>query len=212
MRGLMNRRVAISELERPSRASRAISASWAVRSSRVSTLRLRAVSPVGEELAPRSRRERLDAHRGQRVVGGAQLFTGVDAAALSTQPFAVEQVGAGVLDADLGSAETRDRFAIVRFGGVALAQQRADSGFDSQCPLGRGHARTFGQPLERGPDERQVTGPGRRLGQLGHEKGPAPERIGLERPPRGVACRVVATEAVVEHSLRVRRRDDARTA
>jgi hypothetical protein len=46
VRALRNRRVPISGLDRPSRASRAITVSWAVSASRVWTVRLRAVSPV----------------------------------------------------------------------------------------------------------------------------------------------------------------------
>ena len=46
VRALMNNRLPISGFDSPSRASRAITASWAVSSSRVSTVRLRAVAPV----------------------------------------------------------------------------------------------------------------------------------------------------------------------
>ena len=199
VRGLMNSRVPISGFESPSRASRAICASWAVSSSRVSTVRLRTVSPV----ASSSRRARSanasDAHRRQHLVGGAQLLARVDAPVLAAQPLAVEQMGAGELHADAGTAEAFDRLAVETVGDVALAEQGADAGLDPQRPLGGRHARAFGQPLECGPDERDVTGPGRRLGQLGHDKGPEPHLVALERSPSGVARGVVATEAVVEH-------------
>ena len=46
VRALMNRRSPISGFDNPSRASLATWASWAVSSPRVSTLRLRTVSPV----------------------------------------------------------------------------------------------------------------------------------------------------------------------
>jgi hypothetical protein len=46
VRALMNNRLPISEFDSPSRASRAITASWAVSSSRDATVRLRAVAPV----------------------------------------------------------------------------------------------------------------------------------------------------------------------
>src|SRR5205085_10046536 len=46
VRGLMNSCAPISGLERPSWASRAIWASWGVSTPRVSSVRLRAVSPV----------------------------------------------------------------------------------------------------------------------------------------------------------------------
>ena len=101
-----------------------------------------------------------------------------------------------------------DRLAVEALGDVALAEQGADAGFDPQRPLGGRHPRALGQPLERGPDERHVTGPGRRLGQLGHDQGPVAHLVALERSPRGVARGVVATEAVVEHRARVGREVD----
>ena len=55
-----------------------------------------------------------------------------------------------------------------------------------------GHPGTFGQPLQRGPDQRHVTGPGRRLGQLGHHKGPVPSwsRSNARRAAsRAASCR-----------------------
>ena len=199
----MNNRLPISGFDRPSRASRAITASWAVSSSPVWTVRLRADSPVASQLAPGPLGERLDAHRVQHVVGGAQLLARVNAAALAAQPLAVEQMGAGELHADAGPAEVRDRLAVVPLGGVALAEQGADAGFDPQRPLGGCRPRAFGQPLECGSDQCLVAGPGRRLGQLGHDIRPVPELVTLEGSPRGVARRVVATEAVVEHRARV---------
>src|SRR4029453_5151999 len=111
-------------------------------------------------------------------------------------------MGTGELHENGSAAQACDRLAVVALGGVALTQQGADAGFDPQRPLSRYQPRPFGQPLERGPDQLDVTGPGRRLGQLGHDIGPVPELVTLEGSPRGVACRVVATEAVVEHRAR----------
>ena len=90
----MNSRAPISGFDRPSRASRAIWASWAVSSSRVSTVRLRAVSPVASSSRRGPLGERLAAHRGEHVVRGAQLLARVEPPALAAQPLAVEQVGA----------------------------------------------------------------------------------------------------------------------
>jgi len=82
---LMNSRTPISGLDRPSRASRAIWASWAVSSWLAATAgwagRLRAVSPV----ASSSRRagpfgEGLHADVRQQVMGGPELLPGVGAA------------------------------------------------------------------------------------------------------------------------------------
>ena len=169
MRGLMNSRAAISGFESPSRASWEIWRSWAVSSSRVSGRALADGLAGGQELAPGALGERLDAHAGEHVVGRAQLLARVDAAALAAQPFAVEQMAAGELDAQAGPAEPRDRLTVEIVGDIAVAEQGADPGVDPQHPVGRRHTRAFGQPPERGPDERHVAGPRRRLGQLGHE-------------------------------------------
>ena len=75
------------------------------------------VSPVAEQLALGALGERLDAHRGEHLVGGAQLLARVQAAALAAQPFAVEQMGAGELHADAGAAEPLDRLAVEALGG-----------------------------------------------------------------------------------------------
>ena len=95
VRGLMNSRVPISGFESPSRASRAIWASWAVSSSRVSTRALAGGLAGGQQLAAGPLGERLDAHRRQHLVGGAQLLARVDAPVLASQPLAVEQMARG---------------------------------------------------------------------------------------------------------------------
>ena len=110
---------------------------------------------------------------------------------------------AGELDADAGTAEERDRLAIEIVGKVALAEQSADARFDSLGPRARCHARTFGEPRECGLEQRHVTGPGRRLGQLGHDKRPEPDLITLERSHCCVARGVVAAKAVVQNRARV---------
>ncbi len=95
-----------------------------------------------------------------------------------------------------------DRFAVETLGDLALAEQSADAGLDPQRPVGGCDPRAFGQPLECGPDKPGVSGPGRRLGQLGHDEGAEPDLIALERSPSGVTRGVVATETVVEHRAR----------
>jgi hypothetical protein len=58
----------------------------------------------GQQLASGSLGERLEAHRGQHPVGRPQLFAGVNAAVLTAQPLAVQQVGASEFGAQPGPA------------------------------------------------------------------------------------------------------------
>ena len=80
VRGLMNSRAPISGFESPSRASRAICASCAVSSSRGLDAALARRLAGGQQLARGAVGERLRAHRGEQLVGGAQLRRGRRAA------------------------------------------------------------------------------------------------------------------------------------
>ncbi len=115
---------------------------------------------------------------------------------------------AGQFGADAGAAEAVDGLTVEPLGGLALAEQGPQAGLDPQRPLGGGHPGAFGQPCQRGPDQCFVTGPGCRLGQLGHDKGPVPQLVALECPPGGVARGVVPPEAVVQHRAGVVREVD----
>src|SRR5258707_7128448 len=198
VRVLMNSRAPISGLDRPSRASRAIWASWAVSSVLVCTVRLRAVSPA----AGSSRRARPA--NASMPISSSMAW----AVRSCSRPLAVEQVSAGQLRAVPGPAEVADRLAVQAVSSLAVAEQGADAGFQSQRPLGGPHPRVVGQPLQRGPDQRYVAGPGGRLGQLGHDKGTVPELVMLECLPGGVQGGVVAAEAVAEHRAGVAREID----
>jgi hypothetical protein len=132
----MNSRAPISELDRPSRASRAMWVSWGGQVGGGLDGAFTGGLAGGGQLAAGPVGERFDAHRGQHGVGGAQLLAGVGAAALPAQPFAVEEVGAGQLGA--GLVQVRDRVAVELFGGAALAEQGSDEGLDPQGPFG-GH-------------------------------------------------------------------------
>ena len=71
MLGLMNSCAAISWLVAPSAARREICASWGVRSSRVSTVRLRGVLAGRLELDPGALGERFHAELREQLVGVA---------------------------------------------------------------------------------------------------------------------------------------------
>ena len=89
-------------------------ASWDVSSLDVSTVRLRTVSPVARSSRRARSANAVDAHRRQRLVGGPQLRPGVDPSTFPPQPFAVEQLRAGELDAHPGAAEPLDRLTVQR--------------------------------------------------------------------------------------------------
>jgi hypothetical protein len=57
-------------------------------------------------------------------VGETELAAGVEASALATQPFAVNEMGSGELRADAGALEPGDRLAVEARGGGVLAEQR----------------------------------------------------------------------------------------
>jgi hypothetical protein len=108
-------------LVRPSPASRAMRASCAVSAVMVSALRLRTVSPVGDQLPARALGERLHADVGEHVVGCAQLLPRIEASALTAQPFPVQQVRPGELRAQPDPAQPVDRLAVLVLGGRAVA-------------------------------------------------------------------------------------------
>ena len=123
MRGLMKSRAPISRLESPRRASSAMGASWAVSSRVVSTVRLRAVSPVAASLPAGPIGEPLDAHRVEHLVGDAELYTRVTAAAFASKPFPVKQMTTGEVGPGAGAPKVFDRLAVAALGGLALAEQ-----------------------------------------------------------------------------------------
>ena len=58
-------------------------------------------------------------------MGDVKLCPRVDPGALPAQPLSVQQVRAGEVGADAGTAKPLDRLAVPALGGVALAQLRA---------------------------------------------------------------------------------------
>ena len=140
---------------------------------------------------------------GERLERGAQLLSGVEAAAFAAQPLPVQKVRPGELESHTGTGEVRDRLAVQALGDLALAQQRAHARFDSARPPGADRRRSAPRATPARLEQRSVAGPGCRLGQLGHEQRSVSDRIGLERFPGRIARGVMSAEAVVEHGSRV---------
>jgi hypothetical protein len=91
---LMNSRSPISAFERPAPARRAICDSWTVSASRLDPA-FADTFAGGQHLAFGAPGERLEPHRNEHLERRAQLLARVQAAPLSAQPLAVEEVGAG---------------------------------------------------------------------------------------------------------------------
>ena len=113
---LRKSRAPISGLDRPSRASRAICRSCAVRSSRVSARALADLLAGREQLAAGALGERLHPDRRELFVGRPQLRARVDAATFAAQPLSVEQVRARELRAQARAPQPLDRFLVGALG------------------------------------------------------------------------------------------------
>src|SRR4051794_946389 len=81
--------------------------------------------PGSQELATGALGERPGPEATEQLVCGAQLITRIHPATLSPEPFAVEQMRAGELDADPGALEPLDRLAVQSVRDLALAHQGA---------------------------------------------------------------------------------------
>src|SRR6185312_1569540 len=115
---------------------------------------------------PRPFGERLDAHRGEQVIGGPQLGAGVPAPVLAAQPFAVQEVGAGYGRPHAGTAEPLDRLAIAVLGRLALTQQGTRARLGAKRPVGAAGTGRLGKPLENAGCARGLAAADGRLDQL----------------------------------------------
>ena len=125
MRGLMNSCAPISGLERPSLASRAMCASWGVSTPRVVLGAPPRGLTRGQELVTGALGKPLGPDVAEHLVGGSKLLARVDAPVLATQPFAVQEPGAGEVDHATAAREPLDRLAVEGLRILSLAQQRA---------------------------------------------------------------------------------------
>jgi hypothetical protein len=122
--------------------------------------------------------ERLHPHRGQHLVGCAQLLARVDPAVLAAQPLAIEKVRAGELWTEAGAPQPLDRLAIQIVSGRPLAQQRLAARFDAERELGAAGLCRLGQSLERVTGEHGLSSARDRLDQLGQRPhGPPVEGV-----------------------------------
>src|SRR5438105_118980 len=144
----MNSWAAISWLVAPSAARRAICASWGVRSSRVSAVRLRACSPVASSSTRARSANASMPNSVNSAWARAELLARVEPTALPAQPFAVQEMATGELDPDAGPLEPLDRLAIEGLRRFPLGQQRPGAGLDPDRPVGSADPGCLRKPLE----------------------------------------------------------------
>jgi len=153
----------------------------------------------GAQLDPGPLGERPGAGGDEDLVRGAELIAGLTATALAAQPLAIEQVGAGQLDAQARASEAVDRLAVKILRGLTAGQQCARARLGPQRPVGTCGAGGLSQLAEGLGRAVRLPGPGRCFDQLGQDEGgPQLLRVlaGLLR--RGQRL-LVPAEAVVEY-------------
>jgi hypothetical protein len=164
--------------------------------------------PLGQPLAgrrqlsPGPRGERLGAHRGEHVAGGAQLAARVDPAALAPEPLTVEQLHPGERGDDAGLVKVIDGLEEVPFGIIIVGYERAAEGLKSGRPVGPARGRRRREPVDRQPGQPRLAAAHGRLHQLGQRRRPPPVRVLKERP-RGLHGRLVLAQGIAQHRGRV---------
>ena len=210
VRGLMNSWAPISGFESPSRASRAICASWAVSSSLRLDRALAGGLAGGQQLARGALGERLGAHRGEHARGRcaaarARRAAGARGAAIRRR------------------ADGRGRARRARGCGRAARSPRGRARSAASPSLSSARERASmpsaqSVPLARAPSSRAARGRRRRARPSRCGRPPRPARPAPRVDHSSVGCSqacsrrgqrvVVAAEAVVEHRARLRATTD----
>src|SRR5580704_3398829 len=81
-------------------------------------------------------------------MGGAELFTSVDATAYPAEPLAVHETRSSELDANPGPHQPVDRLSVKAFGRFVVAEQRPRPRLDPKSPVGANRLRHLRQLLE----------------------------------------------------------------
>ena len=212
VRLLMNNCSPISEFDRPSPASRAICASWAVSWSGSSIVRFRQSRAGRRQFAASALGEAVHSHRTEQLVPDAELAACVCSAVRASEPFAVEQVNAREFGPDQRPAQVIDGRAVQVLGLVAIAEQRLGPGGHPQCPIGSAGVGLRGQ-LSRGIGRQpELSGPAGRFDQFGQSPVVRDHLLRiLAGPPGGDQRLFVPAHAVAQDGMRVLADRDADT-
>ena len=129
-----------------------------------------------------------------------ELLARVDAAMLTPQPLAVEQMRARELGPQQGAAQPLDRFLIQALGGLARAHQGTGTSVDSEGRVTAGESRGRNDALESDARQLRVPAPGCSFQQLHrHPSGDKQlVRAIVEWVPGGSHRVLVAAQAVAQ--------------
>src|SRR6266446_3865986 len=143
----MNSWAAMSGLDRPSPASRAIWASRAVSRAGASAVRLRTRSPVANS-SRAARPANPAAPIAANISYAVRSCSGVDAPVLAAQPLTIEQMGAPEFPAQASAAKPVDRLPVESLGALALAAQGPRAGLDAERPVAAAGPGGSREPIE----------------------------------------------------------------
>ena len=154
------------------------------------------------QLDARALGERLHAEVGEEAVGRPQLPACINASALTSQPFAVEEVSTSEIDGHPSSTESVDRLDVELLGSLIVREERLRARRDPEGPVRPAHPGHLRETRASIRGQLGCSGSDRSLDQLDHPpvRGAEVVRI-LSDPKRRRASLVVAAEAVVEHRL-----------
>ena len=155
---LMNSRAAISGLVAPTGREASDLLLLGVRSLRVSSTRLRALTPEATSSSPRPVRERVGAGRFERLERGCELNTRVAAPVPTSEPLPVEQLRPRGATGHR-SPQLRERFPVVLLGVGVVAEQRPTTSGQSEIDRTAVGVRSARQPFERGNGRRVIPAP-----------------------------------------------------
>src|SRR2546425_9287920 len=103
------------------------------------------------------------AHGREHLVRSSEMLARLEPAALSTQPFPIEQVGAREVRRGSAPAEPLDCLPAALVRGLTFAYERACTGVEAEREIASTSLRLLGETLGRRAPARLLTAPGSRV-------------------------------------------------
>src|SRR6266849_2160490 len=130
-------------------------------------------------------------------MGCSELLPRVYAPILAPEPFAVDEVRAGKLDADPGACEPLDRFAVERLGCVASVNEGLCACQHPEGPVRARRARALFEPRQRVGSDLRLARTSRRLDELWQRRTGVAKLAVVTGALRAVHGDLVPTQPVV---------------